>query len=167
MTDLWGDLPDAAKLKSPEDILQEQAALLREKTAGKLIGVVEPVEREHYGRSSSRADFEYVFLIRAPLLNDYTYTICQVRHGISFYPVSVDTSDSEYESTCSDMNDFLDCIGHILRGERVRGVVATLLKQTNSRAAGRQVSFPTRPAAPPRRTPAPSAVPDNDDDIPF
>jgi hypothetical protein len=165
MNDLWGDLPDAANLQSPEDILQEQAALLREKTGGKLVGVVEPVERESWGgRSISRPDFEYVFLIRAPLLNDYTYTICQVSHGISFYPVWVECSDPEDHEECPDMDAFAAAIGRILRGDRVRGVVATLLKQTNSRAAGRHPPGPPRTAPPRRSSPAPT---EPDDDLPF
>ena len=36
--DLWGDLPDADQIKTPVDMLKEQANLLGRKTGDKLLG---------------------------------------------------------------------------------------------------------------------------------
>src|SRR5881296_859505 len=88
--DLWGEIqpPD---VRTPVSILREQAALLGQKTKNLVEASVET--------TSSGGTFYHTFKLVAPALDNYTYQLFRIRHGIQLYPVYVEGplySDDDY-----------------------------------------------------------------------
>lgn len=71
---LWGELPDAADIRSPVTILREQASLLTQMTNGTLQGEV------YLENSGGR--FSSTLYILAPALDDYRYSVLSVQYPV-------------------------------------------------------------------------------------
>ncbi|MGA2741241.1 MAG: hypothetical protein ABSG65_27855, partial [Bryobacteraceae bacterium] len=81
--DLWpSDLGIASTIVTPAAILRTQATLLGEKTKGILEAAVETF--------SANNDIYHRFVIKVPALGNYRYTLFQVHHPVTLYPVVVD-----------------------------------------------------------------------------
>ncbi len=82
--DLWGEIPEPGKERTPFAILQEQASLLQEKT-GLLLGRVRRV----------REDSEHLchmLEIVAPKLDNYAFGVVAISYDIDMlYPVRVES----------------------------------------------------------------------------
>lgn len=162
MSDLWGELPSPATIVSPEEILREQAELLTKKTKGSLIGDIVPASDDRSRRTYRYLDavnFELAFNIRVPILNDFSYEICVANYQISLYPVFLSVQDESHPMECSSKDEFIKELGEVLRSERVRNVIGSLLKQVDTRLKSIAPKQGRRKDAPPESG--------NDDDIPF
>ena len=126
--DLWpGDLGVSDTLP-PVAILREQAALLAKKTKGLLEGeVVSRAERRVRGGHTH--DFLHEFRIRAPGFGDYTYSLFDVRHDYTLYPVSIrfHPVDEEYEAKSED--EFLRRLEQVFSDPETRTIIDALLLQ--------------------------------------
>lgn len=78
--DLWPeDLTTPPSDAEPRVLLEEQAALLRERTAGKVVATVR--------RSGAPSGRELLSLVlTAPALRDYEYTLLSVEQPAKWYP---------------------------------------------------------------------------------
>jgi hypothetical protein len=89
-------------------------------TAGLLIGDIQ--------RSQEKELFVIHFRIKAPALNNYTFSIVNVRHSAQLYPATVaDLASREHSGTCGDEEEFEQALYKILSSEKVRKVIAALL----------------------------------------
>lgn len=156
--DLWGDLPDISKFKLPEDVLNQQANLLSQKTRGVLVGEVRRIESkrhpgEFYG-SSDNYDIEWSLEIRVPRMDNYTFQLLIVRHDVHLYPAHVLSTASGWESTaCQNTGELREVLRSILRHDDMRTIIGSLLAQgTDPRDRAR---------------PKPNVPNVPDDDIPF
>jgi hypothetical protein len=122
---LWGQLPETAKIKTPYAILLEQAAMLRELTNGLLIGDVKRVE------PAAQPEFEIKLLIVAPALANYSYTVVTVIYPvITLYPVTLNlSSESEKLIECHSEEEFMQALENVLSSEKTQKVIASLLAQ--------------------------------------
>ena len=77
---LWGNLEEIKIVKTPTAIVKEQAAILRAKTKGILMGSVVQVNAPK-GWFAVRLDIE------VPALNYYTYSVASILHPVKLYPV--------------------------------------------------------------------------------
>lgn len=123
---LWGELPVDAEARTPAQILQEQASHLERMTRGVLEG------RIRTRRYSGVLQTEFVLV--APALDGYTYTLLVATHDVQPYPVSVHDFVNDVVARCEDEERFTETLRGILSSEAVRKVVASLLSQ--SRVAG-------------------------------
>ena len=123
---LWGDLPKPELLKTPAQILREQAKFLTEMTLGVLLARV--TQNTDYVDS-----FAFDLSIRAPALNNYTVSVVSVVYDIHMYPLKMynlmDTS--AYSITCSSEKEFVAELAKILKSDSARRTISALLVQSN------------------------------------
>ena len=122
---LWGELPEAADIRSPITILREQASLLTQMTKGTLDGEV------------SLRNFDGIFVarlaIRVPALDNYAFTVLRAQYSIELYPVTVTESTGDapiYD--CNDEESFQTTLAQILSSERINNVIGNLISLSSS-----------------------------------
>ena len=126
---LWGEIPTQSDVRAPVVILREQASKLSELTNMLLLGNVE-VARQY-------DEIVITLSIIAPSLQTYTYEVLRVVHGALMYPVKVfDVNNvlgrNAYQGIeCDNEADFKVTVTEILRSDKVRQVIASLLAQTS------------------------------------
>lgn len=117
---LWGEWTPPKNLRTPYATLKEQAAILDKMTDGLLMGDIQ--------RSQEGNTVVIRFRIKAPALNNYTFSVLDVRHSVKLYPVNVlDQTGEIAPSNCEDEEEFEQVLHQILSSEEVRKVVAALL----------------------------------------
>ncbi len=120
---LWGEINNLPKVKSPVVILNEQAQQLEELTGGLLIGRVKPLE------SNNVNPFAYMFSLNAPSLNNYSYAILRTYHDIGLYPLYVTDPDGKNGRDCNNMEEFESELEKTLSSPEIRRVISGLLSQ--------------------------------------
>lgn len=151
---LWGELPKPETIRTPYTLLKEQASILSEITNSLLIGEVINDQRDKF--------FVNILRIKAPSINNYTYSVVQVQYPIQLYPVFVKnlTSDKFNNLEKNLMNaannpligfvdpggllvqqgynkysseeEFENALGEILSSEEVKQVISALLAQIHA-----------------------------------
>lgn len=116
--DFWGDL-NLEEIRTPVSILRAQAALLGQKTQNL-------VEAE-VNTFTSEGKFFHSFNLVAPALQDYTYRLFRVRHGIELYPITVLLPAPEKMLKSED--EFMVFVREILSSEQTRRIISSLLAQ--------------------------------------
>lgn len=119
---LWGDIPIKEEVKTPLAILREQAAILGELTNEILIA------RVH--RKKDAREFEYTFYMIAPALENYTYAVLSVEHGIELYPIEIHDMAADRYLRCDDEQGFIVAICEILSSERMKRIIVGLISQS-------------------------------------
>ena len=115
--DFWGEL-DFPQIRTPADILREQAALLGRKTRNL-------IEAKVY-TSVLHGDFIHTLDLVVPTLDNYSYQLIWIAHGIELYPVRTEDKrlNSEFE--------FTEWVRQTLSSEKTRRIVSSLLAQAKS-----------------------------------
>ena len=151
---LWGELPKSETIRTPYTLLKEQASLLSEITKGLLIGEVTNNQKDMF--------FVNILRIKAPSINNYTYSVVEVQYPIKLYPVFVKnlTSDKFNNLEKNLMNaannplmgfvdpggllvqqgynkyssekEFENALGEILSSQEVKQVISALLAQIHA-----------------------------------
>lgn len=114
--DLWGEIAPSA-VRTPVSILREQASLLGKKTRHAIEGEV--------ATHTLGSDFVHLFNLVVPALDNYSYELFRIVHGVSIYPVRVWGSDE----SLPDEEAFLEWLGRTLSSEKTKGIVGNLLAQ--------------------------------------
>jgi len=120
-TNLWGNLEDLEIVKTPKDILKEQAGFLTKATKGVLVGNVEEID--------SRGIFQYDLNVEVPSLNNYVYTVLSIRHEIDLYPVHLINPSVKPPLICKNEEDFIERLGESLSSKRVKTALSRLVSQ--------------------------------------
>jgi hypothetical protein len=121
---LWGDLSDLEIVRTPKEILKEQADALTEATEGVLVGRV--------GAASGTGNsFSLELSVFVPRLNNYTYTILTADHKIDLYPVRVFPSTTQRYVTCENEQTFIKALEEILSSKEVKRILSRLLSQVS------------------------------------
>jgi hypothetical protein len=151
---LWGDLPNIETLRTPYTLLKEQASILSEITKGLLIGEVIHNQKDKL--------FVIILRIKAPSLNNYTYSVLEVQYPIQLYPVFVKNLASDNFNNleknlmnaannplmsfvdyggflenqgynkCFSEEEFENALGEILSSPEVKRVISGLLAQIHA-----------------------------------
>lgn len=121
---LWGELPEVVKVRTPKQILLEQAAQLRDMTGGKLIGEV--VDQ------SSGANFNLTLNVVAPVLNNYSFTILTISHTIHLYPLTIKGAGKGVR--CHDEEQYISALSSILKDPGVQKNIVGLLAHIGASA---------------------------------
>jgi hypothetical protein len=153
-TNLWGDVLDKLQpVRTPANLLREQAQVLGEKTANILTGQVftTATDKNNVFRyiSSKNRSFERImyeelcpetnrdnpifvhrFDLVAPVLNHYGITLFTVVQGVNSYPLYVLPASLDQPMRCGDEPEFAKTVSGILTSESVRGIVTALLSQS-------------------------------------
>ena len=122
---LWGELPNAETIRTPYTILKEQASILSKITNGLLIGeVVVNNQKDNF--------FAMTLRIKAPSLNNYTYSVVQVEQPIQLYPVGIINLLRNNVGKYSSEEEFENALGEILSSLDVKRVISGLLAQIHA-----------------------------------
>jgi hypothetical protein len=122
---LWGELPNVETIRTPYTLLKEQASILSEITHGLLIGEV-------VVNSQNDKFFTITLRIKAPSLNNYTYSVVEVQQPIQLYPVAVINLLEGRMGKYSSEEEFENALGEILSSQEVKGVISGLLAQIHA-----------------------------------
>lgn len=126
---LWGDLTSAVPVRTPTTILKEQATALTEMTKGTVFGKVKV-------STSTGGGFEILLYIIAPAINNYTFEVVFVEHGIELYPAKVVPAWDRYTSAkqvkCKNEDELTDALGRILGSDQVTRVIMSLISQSKA-----------------------------------
>jgi hypothetical protein len=120
---LWGDLSDLEIVRTPKEILKEQAEALTEATEGVLVGRVDA--------SGPANNFSYELNVVVPRLNNYTYTIVTATHQIDLYPVRVYVNTTQRWQSCENEQNFVSVLEAILSSKEVKRILSRLLSQVS------------------------------------
>jgi hypothetical protein len=126
-----GDIAPA-QVRTPLAILREQAALLGEKTQNLVEATV--------ATSVSGPQFVHRFKLVVPSMNDYTYELFRVAHGIDMYPVTIPIPLSAIAlaraqrdgNTLGTEQEFIEWLHQELSSEETKKIVSNLLAQVTS-----------------------------------
>jgi hypothetical protein len=119
----WGDLSELEIVRTPKNILMEQANFLTNATDGLLIGQVND-ERTGF------PVFRYSLDVRVPGLSNYIFTVLSIAHYLELYPVEVYlTFKRETMTECETQDEFESLLKEILASKDVRLILSRLLSQ--------------------------------------
>src|ERR1017187_9270395 len=120
--DLWGEIAPTA-VRTPLAVLREQAALLGRKTNNLVEATVTT--------GVYRGGFIHRFNLVVPALDDYTYELFAVTHGIELYPVRKWDPLSVYPDFPSE-EAFVEWLRQELSSPETKRIVSNLLAQATS-----------------------------------
>jgi|SRR5579872_4063853 len=140
--DLWPENLGQATLTSPAAILKRQATLLADKTKGLLEATV---RTQQLSAGSGSRKIRHSFVIVAPALGNYEYTLFWLDHPIQMYPLDLAVpiegkQDMFTSKKCEDESQFVDALRGILSGPHTIAVVDALMAQSNALSSDAQMS---------------------------
>ena len=136
----WQKLKDQAqKIRTPHQILLEQASLLDEATGGVLRADVSIEEAVHHGTAVN-------FSVYVPTLNNYSVRLFRVLHPVIQYPATLYGDWADQKSIkCSSHQELEAAVIGYLETPALQNIVAGLLAQTTatrSSSSGAPTSTP-------------------------
>jgi hypothetical protein len=136
---LWGELPKFETIRTPYTILKEQASILSEITKGLLIGEVKRSQEVQVStkvalsKPGTYPEFVAFLTIKAPSLNNYTYSVVKVQYPMLLYPVLIESlAVDNLLRECSSEAEFENTLGQILSSQEVKRVISGLLAQIHA-----------------------------------
>ena len=137
MGSLWPDDLPADTQKPPRVLMLEQALHLRKQTNSVLTADVIKRTVTH----PDPVTFNYSFVLIAPALGNYTFSLINFDHPVELYPVKV-IVDEEMKASlpelfpkertvmARDEEEFLEIVSRIFSSERTRKIIRGLLSQS-------------------------------------
>ena len=122
---LWGDLSNLRKIRTPKTILAEQAAILNEATNG-------VVRAQVSSSGDSAGTLTHSLSVVAPALSNYQYTIVHVQHDVTTYPCKLYSQVTQGFVPCDDEVHFALELSSVLKHEKTRRVLESLLSQSSA-----------------------------------
>lgn len=146
MKNLWPQDLESSSINSPLNILNEQAAYLREMTNGKVRVNIDTLGLRDIGTASdkvAKAGFKYGFYLVAPALDNYQYRLFVIAHDIEMYPVYILLSSDLLDQTglTSDVyrthevgseDEFIESLAIIFSSDKAKRVIGSLIAQSES-----------------------------------
>lgn len=89
----------------PDVQLNMQGEILLKMTEGKILAEANP-QNPNFTPSEIRDDFNFEFIIRAPLLKNYTFNVFDMSYPITFFPLRLKINDeilSEIQRTLNEI----------------------------------------------------------------
>lgn len=116
IADLWGGFEPAA-VRTPVSILRQQAALLGDKT--------KHLVQARVVTKTDRSAFYHSFRLLVPALDEYTYELFSVHHGVDLYPV---TAYGEARPLKTE-DEFVEWLRALLSSESTKRIISNLMGQ--------------------------------------
>jgi hypothetical protein len=134
MKNLWPDSFEAAPIKTPKEIMEEQGKLLP-----KLTGDMVYAEVADINLPFKKYDFNYGLRIRGKFIENYSLHVFSVMHDILVYPIRMSIDEAiakelgleNKEFEFEDQENFEKMFEAILKSQRVNKVIGTLIKMSN------------------------------------
>lgn len=121
INDLWPSFDEVPKIISPRSILSEQANILSSKTKNLLSATAKSI-------TTNDGRIVYRFVIRAPLLRDYSYTLLSLYHDAFYYPCDIKFEGTGY--TARNEEELREILKIIFNNDKTKQVIVSLLGQS-------------------------------------
>ena len=147
-SDLWPPTISGPEVVAPVTILREQAAMLGKKTNGLVLASVRTTTRDSLTRDektglraltrpghdagNGNEGFIHSFQLVVPALEDYTYTLFRIEHGIKLYPVKLHVPRTLGGRIAKSEDEFVDILRKILSSDNTRRVIGSLIAQVET-----------------------------------
>lgn len=118
--DLWPEITDD-KTISPKALMLEQAESLTNKTNKILLGRISTS-----GQKAKK--LQYNFTIVAPALDNYTYLLFVVHHGLTYYPLSFVVGNTS--KSIDNEESFIASMKDLFNSEGTKKVLTSLYSQS-------------------------------------
>ena len=119
---MWGNIADISKIRTPHEILLEQGSFLSEMTKGALELKIE--------RKQSSVVFSYDIYISLPAMK-YKERLLRMSHDIKLYPAIMhDMESNQVESKTQE--EFEENLGAILSSPETMSLISSLMAQSRS-----------------------------------
>lgn len=149
MKSLWGDLSDIEEIKTPQEILNEQASFLNSFTESTVLAKLIKARPIQFGKELefSRDDiFKFEFLLTCPKIPNYSYKIFRMEHSVQLYPISLRIEESIIEEIeplndkyklydeviANDEKEFLSILKDVLSSKTIMKVISSLISLSKS-----------------------------------
>lgn len=136
MDNLWPDLSDIQKIKTPKEILEEQAKILPKLTNDLVYATIDLSNVFNSDFTvATKYDFTYDFNIKGKKLENYKFKLFTVGHNITIYPARMRIeSDIRKELGLNNIDlivennvDFMNTIKEIFASSKLRYVIASIV----------------------------------------
>jgi hypothetical protein len=137
MTDLWPNIKDVPKRKTPSIILEEQASLLKEKTQDIVQAEIKRTTMVVFKEEIIKLPFIYEFFIKAPILK-YKYKLFSIAYDILLYPTYFDI-DREIEQemlggkqdriNANNEEEYLEILKRIFNSQKTIKIIQAIISQ--------------------------------------
>ena len=122
--DMWGDFQIEA-IRTPVQILREQAAALGPKTRNLVIAEVNTSARNVFEGKT----FEHYLTLVVPSLDDYRYLLLSLSHNIELYPVRVESLANDVQIDVASEEQLNEVLQKILSAPKTKNIISSLLGQ--------------------------------------
>jgi hypothetical protein len=138
MGSLWPDDLAAETQKPPTILLMEQAALLKNHTNSMITADV--IKRN--ATNPSPGVFTYSFVLIAPALGGYSFSLFNIDHPVELYPVKIIVDEKMRDALphlfpkgrtidLPTEEEFLKVVGEIFNSERTKNIISGLISQSS------------------------------------
>jgi len=123
--DLWPEETGREVVVTPLTILKAQAAALGKRTKRLIEAEVET--------TTLAGDFRHNFVLVAPSLGGYRYSLFAIYHGVLLYPAIV-FSGPQTGKHLADERELLDYLGGVFSSEETQRIIRAILSQITTAA---------------------------------
>ncbi|MDP2997749.1 MAG: hypothetical protein Q8N47_09690 [Bryobacterales bacterium] len=122
IADLWGRF-EPAEVRTPLSILRQQAALLGDKT--------NHLVEARVNTYALGPNIYHAFNLVVPALEDYTYQLFRVSHGVELYPVSANSTEGhlQWHRELENEEAFVGWLSSSFSSEATKRIISTLMAQ--------------------------------------
>ena len=124
---LWGDLPDSKRVRTPKTILKGQADYLEKLTGGMLKGSI-----RRAGAVEDSSNFAYRMEIVSEAIENYAYALLRIEYPATLYPLEVNDYPNEASYQINSEDEFVSALKEIFSSKSVKKAIAGLLSISES-----------------------------------
>jgi len=137
MTDLWPDINDVPKKKSPSVILEEQALLLKEKTNNIVQAEIKRTSPILFRSELVKIPFIYEFFLKSPVLK-YKYKLFSIAYDVFMYPTYFDIDreitreilgGKEGEINADNEEEYIVILKRIFNSSKTIKIIQSIISQ--------------------------------------
>jgi len=137
-------------LTPPDEIVAIQCKHLDKMTDEKVIARILPQRGSGTGYNSLASAFQFEFIITAPHVPYYRYSIMRIRYGIEYYPLTIEVDGDIAEEMgisvmsiieVQDEDVFTSILSKIINSKKVKSVVNSLYSLHKSHERKNRVLF--------------------------
>ena len=126
--DMWGDFQVEA-IRTPVQILREQASALGPKTRNLVVAEVDTSIRRSYSYQDKA--FVHRLTLVVTSLDDYRYLLLSLSHDIELYPVHVEFLADDFKVDVTSEEKLNEVLQKVLSAPKTKNIISSLLGQVS------------------------------------
>jgi hypothetical protein len=129
MVESFWDIPAVGEVRTPIDVLREQADQLTQQTKGLLVGVTKTRALDLIHKLTDGTDLAISLEIQVPAMNNYEFSLLTYNQPVTAYPGRLVSRLQEDGVMINDEAMLVDTLKQILTSADTRRVIGSLLSQ--------------------------------------